>query len=76
VTCHAARIVRKLERMIIVRDYTCDGVPIAQLPTDFLQECLVDGIEINDSDGFVDPVNKVLKRIEIELFIRANNIRG
>lgn len=59
-----------------MRDYTCEGVPVSQLPTDYLQQCLADGIEINDDDGHMDAESRVIKRIELELYIRANNIRG
>ncbi len=59
-----------------MRDYTCDGVPVEQLSTEFIQECLADGIEILDSDGYIDAIDRVIKRLELELFIRANNLRA
>lgn len=58
-----------------MRDYTCNGVPVSQLPTELIEECLRDGIEINDSDGYLDPISAVMKRLELELYIRTHNIR-
>ncbi len=59
-----------------MRDHTCNGVPTAQLSTEFLEDCLRDGIGINEVTYSPGDVECVMERIRLELFIREHNLRG
>lgn len=50
-------------------------VPVAQLPTSFIRELLSGELYIVHSDGEIDPICKVKKRLELELLIRQLGLR-
>lgn len=60
-----------------MRDYTFEGVPVAQIPTAEIHSILVDGFCIihHDHPEAGDPVARVIERLNLELFIRARGLR-
>lgn len=61
-----------------MRDYTCCGIPIAQLSTAHIEACLRDGIWIRDAGHLSVEAARlaVIKRLELELLIRSQNLRA
>lgn len=53
-----------------MKDYTCNGVPVAQLSTSYIQDLLIDGVVINDDDGDPHAEQHVIERLKLELEIR------
>lgn len=45
-------------------------VPTSQMTDAELQECLAEGVQIDDSDGVEPSVENVMERLRIELVIR------
>lgn len=58
-----------------MQDYTLRGTPVAQCTTHELQECLDRGIEIKDGPNTASALTSIMKRIDLELFIRSRNIK-
>jgi hypothetical protein len=60
-----------------MRDYTCNGTPVAEMSTEDIHDCLTNGISINDGNGCSAEivVTDVIERLQLELFIRENNLR-
>lgn len=61
-----------------MQDYTLNGVPVANVLTSKIEECLRDGIEILNSNGLSDQeaITRVRERLELELFIRQHLLRN
>lgn len=58
-----------------MRDYTSNGVPVAELSTAFIQDCLADGIAVTEGDGLPNNIERVCERLKLELEIRASGLR-
>lgn len=52
-----------------------DRVPVAKLPTQLIQELLRVGVRIHNPEDPSD-AERVMKRLDLELFIRRHNLRG
>ena len=57
-----------------MRDYTCEGTPVALMSDVDIAECLNGGVEI--LDGSDESVADVMDRLELEVFIRAGGLRA
>lgn len=56
-----------------MEEHTYNGVPVAQMTTQDICECLLDGISVNEDDGLGAAIaeERVRKRLELELYIRV-----
>lgn len=60
-----------------MQDYTLNGVPTSQVSTADIEECLENGIVINDADGWDVALAEqmVMERLRLELTIRKMGLR-
>lgn len=57
-------------------EMTCSGTPVCEMSTFDIEDCLRHGIEITISDGIPNEEYHAIKRLELELYIRQNNLRA
>lgn len=58
-----------------MRDYTSNGVPVANLTTADIHDFLTSELEVADGDGLANPLERVVERLKLELEIRALGLR-
>jgi hypothetical protein len=54
-----------------MRDYTFNGIPVAKMRTEDIEDCLREGIQVNADDGLPNIRERILERLRLELLIRA-----
>ncbi len=59
-----------------MKDYTYNGVPVAEMNAADIHNCLANGVKINYTTApGTDHVGNVIERLRIELLIRETRMR-